>query len=61
MLDAARFAREKSLDRARELRVRQPVRGPGLTGIRPRAILCSPWAPPSKRAMPRAMHHSIGW
>jgi len=31
------------------------------TGISARAILCSPCAPPSKRATPWRMHQSIGW
>jgi inorganic pyrophosphatase len=31
------------------------------TGSRPRAILCSPCAPPSKRCRPFAMHQASGW
>jgi 2,4-diketo-3-deoxy-L-fuconate hydrolase len=31
------------------------------TGSKARAILCSPWAPPSKRCTPCSMHHCKGW
>ena len=51
-VDAGAFAREEVVDRPRELRMREPVRRRrSRTGSRPRAILCSPCAPPSKRSV----------
>ena len=54
-------ARRSRRSRARTRGSRDRVREYVVTGSRPRASLCTPCAPPSKRAMPRSMQNSIAW
>jgi hypothetical protein len=67
-LDPAGLAFQEALDRVRKRRLLEPVRPTRSAdqvrkrvGRKPRAILCSPWAPPSNTWMPCSMQNSSGW